>query len=396
MILQLRKYGNNVQDSAYFLDTIKSILSGSITINNQTIKLGEGIKGSIDNCSYLLSQEPYDFPRINFMASGTVEVDKDDLSKIENELMTFGYKSIDELGLQWLMLPSVKGYMSNVIIDIPIYFLPLSLSLDSNSNMVKFSTICHKALVSNLAVRLNLKKQFAGKYVPVENYLLSLQPRSAEDIGEAVVIQSLECGLSRNDIVECIVTSKVGILGEKSELVEYLLQREILAGNFPKLVSQFIGLDELEALLRGDKEIKGEMRRRPTLSFQRTVAWLLSMLGFQVVELEGTNYKEIEEADRTRREADMLLYDPETERMYVVDLTLRVPKDEKIDDIANLQLSLQRKGIFVEPMIIVRDYASETKKNRRHVRIIDQEDLKTIINKLQIGNIQDAKKIITE
>ncbi|MCR6693004.1 MAG: hypothetical protein MRT15_11475 [archaeon YNP-LCB-003-016] len=80
--------------------------------------------------------------------------------------------------------------------------------------------------------------------------------------------------------------------------------------------------------------------------------------------------------------------------MYVADVTLRSPEDKKIDDLANLQLLLQRRGIFVEPMIIVGEYATEKKKNVRNVKVIDIEDLQLIINTLRKGNIEEARKVI--
>jgi len=383
----------DVKDATEFLEVVKNILSGSIEIRGQVIKLGEEIDGYIQAHSNLISQEPYDFPRISFIASGKSKVKTKDLSKVEEELKSLGYTSLDELGLQWLMLPSLKSFTVDAILDIPIYFLPLSLNLEENT--VRFSGICHKSLAPKLRVRLTLKKKYAGRdYVPVENYSLGLHMTpTSNDFGTATAYQILSSTLSGDDLVECVVASKIGIVGWTRRTVEGLLPKETLISDFPELVKQFVNLDEIEALLLGDKQVGGELRK-PQLSFQRSVAWLLSMLGFQVIELEGTKYNEIEEINGTRREIDMLMFDSKTKKMFVIDLTLRVPKDEKIDDVANLQNSLQRRGLFVEPMIIVRDYASETKKNRRHVKIIDREDLQNIVNKLRMGNIEEAKKII--
>ena len=296
------------------------------------------------------------------------------------------------------MLPHIRSFTFDVTVDIPICFLPLSLKLEGNT--VKFSGICHRSLASKLKVRLNLKKEHArGSFsvnFPVESYLLELRMTStSNDFGTATASQQFFSTLSKNDLIECIVTSNIGILGEMRGTVEKLSQGEALVSDFSKLISQFVNLNEIEALLLGNKQVGGELKR-PQLSFQRAVAWLLSMLGFQVIELEGTKYNEIKEIDGTRREIDMLLFDFETKKMFAVDLTLRAPKDEKIDDAANLQDSLQRRGVFVEPMIIVRDYARETKKNRRYLKIIDREDLQNIINELRLGNIQEAKRIITE
>jgi len=385
----------DVKEAREFLEVVKNILSGSIVIRGQLIKLGEKIQAKTYTHSYLISQEPYDFPRIGFTAEPKIsKVDSKDLSKVEEELKALGYTSLDELGLQWLMLPNFRSFTFNVVVDIPIYFLPFSLSLEGNT--VRFSGICHKSLAPKLKVRLTLKKKYAGRiYVPVENYLLRLyMTPTPNDLGTATAAQKLSSTLSKDDFVECIVASKIGILGEMRGTIDELLRREVPISDFPRLVSQFVNLDEIEALLLGDKQVGGELRK-PQLSFQRAVAWLLSMLGFQVIELEGTKYNEIRETNETRREIDMLAFDPEAKKMFVIDLTLRVPKDEKIDDVANLQISLQRRGLFVEPMIVVRDYARETKRNRRRVRIIDREDLQNIVSKIRSGNIQEARKVIT-
>ena len=82
--------------------------------------------------------------------------------------------------------------------------------------------------------------------------------------------------------------------------------------------------------------------------------------------------------------------------MYVIDVTLRVPKSNKIDNIANLQYALQRKGVFVEPIVITSDYAGETKKNIRKVKVRDREDLENIINQIRAGYVKEAKMILTE
>jgi hypothetical protein len=202
--------------------------------------------------------------------------------------------------------------------------------------------ICHKALAQKFKLRLSLRRLRERNYTPIENYLLTF-PIPTEDFGEITVKQPFRSSLSREDEVYWAVVSKIGIITEGRRKVEDLLRKEVLSGNFPKLVSQFIPLNKLEELLI-NKQVGGEIKR-PDLSFQRIVVWLLSLLGFQLVELEGTSYKIIKEENGTQREIDVLMCDPQNpERMYVIDITLRSPRDEKIDDLANLQLLLHRRG----------------------------------------------------
>lgn len=382
----------DIYKAAYFPEFVKHLSSGSITIGGELIKLGENIKIELEPYSHLYSQEPYDFPRISLVALRTNRIlDSESIYKIVEELKVYGYRSLDELGLQWLMLPYSTSFAFDAMIDIPIYFLPISMDLENGD--VNFRAICHKALAQKLGVRITLRRKICEKdYIPIEGYRLTF-PLPNEEIEEIGIRQPLKFSLSKEDMVECVVTSKIGIVAEKSGGVERLLQKEISVGGFSELISQFITLDKLKKLVAENKQVGGEIRR-PDLSFQRIIVWLLSMLGFQMVELEGTAYKTLKEENGTRREIDVLMCDPQTKAMYIIDVTLRSPPDEKIDDVANLQLTLRRRGIFAEPIIVVGEYAAEKKKNTRNVKILDSEDLQFIIDELRRGIIEEAKRRI--
>lgn len=288
-------------------------------------------------------------------------------------------------------MPNVRSYGFSMIIDIPIYFLPVSVSLEGNTAYLR--AICHKALANKLRLRLTLRRLLKRSYVPIENYLLAF-PTPNEELGEVVVKQTFGSSLSREDEVSWAVVSGIGIIAHEWRKVEDLLRKEVLIGDFPKLISQFVPLDRFEKLLR-DKQVGGEIKR-PDLSFQRIVVWLLSMLGFQLVELEGTAYKMVKEEDGTLREIDVLMCDSQNpKKVYVIDITLRSPEDKKIDDLANLQLLLQRRGILVEPMIVVGEYATEKKKNVRNVKVLDLEDLQFILNTLKRGSVEEARRVVS-
>jgi hypothetical protein len=382
----------DIYEASYFPEFVKNIVSGSVTIRGECIRLGENIKTALESYSHTCLPEPYEFPRINLIASGTSRnLDSESVREIEEELKTCGYLSLDALGEEWLMLPDVKAYGFNTIIDIPIYFLPISIDLEGNTAYLR--AICHKALAHKFGLRVALRRLLKRNYVPIENYRLTF-PAPSEELGEVTVKQPFRSSLTREDEVYWAVVSEIGIITEERRKVEDLLRKEVLSGDFPKLISQFVPLDKLKELLR-DKQVGGDIKR-PDLSFQRIIAWLLSMLGFQLVELEGTAYKTVKEENGTQRETDVLMYNLQNlKKMYVVDVTLRSPKDEKIDDLANLQLLLQRRGIFVEPMIIVGEYAAEKKKNVRNVKVLDLEDLQSIMNALRRGNVEEARKVIS-
>jgi len=382
----------DVYDATYFPDFVRQLSSGTVVIRGEPIRLGENVTVGLESYSHTYSQEPYDYPRISLVATAFRRLDERRIYEVAEELKTYGYSGLDELGPQWLMLPHVMGYGFEAIIDIPVYFLPLGMKLEDGE--VVFKAICHKCLARKLKLRITLKKptQAPVSYFPVENYRCEL-PEPREEIGEVEVRQRLKSSIRREDVVEYAVTSIIGIIAEKDEKVENLLRREVLSEGFPKLITQFVPLDRLKAIIVESRNVGGKIRD-PSLAFQRAIAWLLSILGFQVVELEGTDYKFIEEMNGTKREIDIAIRDPQTGKTYIADLTLRSPPDEKIDDVANLQLLLQRRGIFAEPMIIVGEYATAKKRNIRNVKILDLEDLQAIMNALMEGNIEEARRKI--
>jgi hypothetical protein len=378
-----------------FLNMINQCASGSITLRGQVIKLRdleEKDKIRLEDYSYVISEEPYDYPIIGCLihsrsACGGIEA----IRELEEELKEFGYSSIKQLGLQWLKMTNIRSLSINGAINIPFYFKPLSLTI--TDRRIEFNGISHKNLIPKISLKVTLEKALHNEYVPVENYLVKLQPKSANNnIIEVHAIQPFNSALNKDDFVNLVIASRLGIISEERKNVESLLQSKVLTEDFPKLVTQFINLEELEALLKGEKLVGDTIKS--LLSFQRAAVWLLSLLGFRVVEIEGTKFKEIIERDRTRRECDLLIYDPKG-KMYIVDVTQRVPKNEKIDDIANLQDALQRRGVFVEPLIITQDPAGETKKNIRGVKMLDRADIESIIYHLRSGNIENAKKIVS-
>jgi len=147
----------DIYKATYFPEFVKSVASGSVTIRGESVRLGENIKTSLESYSHIYSQEPYEFPRINLIASeSNRNLDSRGIRQIEEELKTCGYSSLETLSEEWLMLPNVLAYSFNTIIDIPIYFLPTSISLEGN--VLHFEAICHDALVHKLGLRVALRR----------------------------------------------------------------------------------------------------------------------------------------------------------------------------------------------------------------------------------------------
>lgn len=239
-----------------FLNMVNQCASGSITLRGQVIKLRdleEKDQIRLEDYSYVISEEPYDYPIIGCLihsrsACGGIEA----IRELEEELKEFGYSSVRQLGLQWLkMIDILRGYSINGAINIPFYFKLLSSTI--TDRRIEFNGISHKNLIPKISLKVTLAKALHNEYVPVENYLVKLQPKSVNnDIIEVHAIQPFNSALNKDDLVNLVISSKLGIISEERKSVENLLQSKVLTEDFPKLVTQFINLEELEALLKGE------------------------------------------------------------------------------------------------------------------------------------------------
>jgi len=310
-------------------------------------------------------------------------------------LKSFGYASFDELCVQWLGT-LCKGYALEASIAIPVYLANTRLEYDSKEGLLVFSSRAHRSLLSKLKVTVTLaERRYDMFIIPVENIMkcfdeLEALQTSLPDFVFVRLPLRFRKDLKTDDIIRCSVLSPFGIL-EREELSLNRLLPEL--HGLQKLFTMFLDPDTLLKVIRGDENLGDTIGRRPELAFQRAVAWLSTLLGLRVIELEGTRFKTFREADGSVREVDMLLYDEDTRTMYIVDCSIRAPEPKKIDDIANTKLSLlRRRNMVVEPLIVVREPAQESKRNAGRVRVVDLEDLEKTVAYLKQGRIDEARE----
>jgi hypothetical protein len=223
---------------------------------------------------------------------------------------------------------------------------------------------------------------------PIASWVIS----SSEDFELFDLTYKFEHALNVEDEVIFRFVTPAGILHHDRKFVKELARKQI--PSLPAgLLGQFVDLEQFRALIFGEKELGGHFGKRTDLAFQHCVAWLFSSLGLSIFELEGTSWKEFTERG-TRIEIDMLAYDFHTGRSYIIDCTIHPPDRTKIDNIANAQTYMLRRGILVEPLIVVREPATETKKNERKVKVLDRDDLSRILDLLRANQIGDAKRVI--
>jgi len=376
---------------------IDELKTGKITISNQVIRLRDPRKEiRLVNGIRFEYRDLLEYPGISVeVYSGGGPTSIKEFNNVEEELKSFGYISFDELCMQWLEIPC-KGYSLEASIAIPVYLANTRIEYDSKEDLLVFSSKVHRSLLSKLKVVVALAEKRYDRYIPVENIVkcfdeLKVLPTSLPDFDLVRLPIRFRKNLKTDDIIRYSILSRLGIL-EKKELSLKTLQPEL--HGLQKLFTEFLDLDTLLRVIKGEEDLGSHIGKRPELVFQRAIAWLFTLLGLRVIELEGTKFKTFKEVNRSAREVDMLLYDKDTETMYIVDCSIRAPEPKKIDDIANAKLSLLRRKIVVEPLIVVREYAQESKRNVRRVRVLDLEDLEKIVAYLKQSRIDEAREIL--
>lgn len=377
---------------------VDELNSGKIAISNQVIGL-RALSGQVrvEDSVRFLYRDLYEYPGISlewYSQKTVVELKK--VNDVEEQLKSYGYASLDELCVQWLKMPC-RSYSLEATIAVPIYLANTKIGYDSKRNVIQFRTKLHRSLASKLKLVIALAERKDDTFIPVENIIKGFRELNAQKVfPQDFVIVNLDFKFRksprREDVIRYRIMSKLGILESGEVAIDKLLPKA--PDNLSKLFTMFIDFDTMWKIIIGEESVGEHIGRRQELSFQRAIAWFFTLLGFRVIEFEGTKFKTFEEVDGTRREVDIIMFDDLSKRLYIADCSIRAPEPKKIDDIANARESLLRVNVYTEPLIIVREYAQETKRNVRRVRVLDREDLEKALNYLRQGNIAEARRAI--
>jgi microsomal dipeptidase-like Zn-dependent dipeptidase len=201
---------------------------------------------------------------------------------------------------------------------------------------------------------------------------------------------------SLDDEIYFRIISELGVFTDEHETVRNLIKKEFKE-EFLNLYTQFMSINKFKETLQGKARILRKDRIKPDLEFQRAVSHMLSLVGYKIVELGDTFFGTIKRSDGSHLgDVDVIAQDTETRRMYAIQCTISPPNNRKIDVIANIANELRMRGLPIEPLIFVRDFATEVKKNTRRVKVIDIEDLLNILKQLRTENVKEAKRILAE
>jgi len=119
---------------------------------------------------------------------------------------------------------------------------------------------------------------------------------------------------------------------------------------------------------------------------------------FEVVELGDTLYAKVKRKNGTDiGDVDIFARDVDTGKIYAIQCTIGTGRlIDKIDTFANVIEELRKRGHLVEPIIMVRDRAAESKRNVRRIKILDRDDIYRILKLIRERKISAAKRIIQD
>lgn len=391
----------DVLDAKNLPHYIEQMQDGMITLVNQPVHLREGYERaqvySRPKIVKFGEYSEYPFISYEFYSHEIARIS----DNIRNRLLSLGLlNTLDELGLQWLKIPELEGYSINVIIVLPLYFNVIDSFIQKSEEFyIKFKA--HKNLQSKLGILFALRKHVGeNRYLTIENNFFNSDDIPCHKLNEDFLICEAKYAFKAlpnlNDEAYFRIVSELGVLSDDRRTIRNLMKRVEFKEEFLNLFTKFMNIDNLKEMLQGKNHLlKG--KKAPDLEFQRAISFLLSLMNFKSAELGDTKHGIIKRSDGSHiGDVDIIAQDIDTRKMYGIQCTISPPDSRKIDVIANIANELRMHGVPIEPLMFVRDFATEVKKNVRRVNVIDIEDLLNVIQKLQEENVEKAKRLIIE
>jgi len=138
---------------------------------------------------------------------------------------------------------------------------------------------------------------------------------------------------------------------------------------------------------------------KPSVVFERAVAWLLSLIGFSTIVLASKTIKAFDHlklGDIQIGCADILAY-KKNDCLLLVDCTIRTPDDKKIQDLKDAQKHISsilasHTGLRIVPVIFSPADCGHLKTDIE-VRIIDKYQMEQILENVAKGKVEEVQHI---
>ena len=303
------------------------------------------------------------------------------LSKFGISTAMLGVRDFDDLARSWLGLDSFRATI-NIHFIIPIYATVTEIQYQGG-NEIKAMLRMDQRLFDDCTIWLARKGQ--GDYAPILERT-KYDIKSCENVTQNgfvyILLRHSFSALGPNDrIFVDISHNELGLLDrQEMRIANFTMQT---SDPFLKTFALFDAGKNIEKHLLNPKNKE---------DFVASFSWLLEMMDIRSLKL-GRD-ETVRENKIGKGSADIIAYDSESNRVLVIDCTIAVPSESKIDKIKNTADLVSHKISFPIEAIIVTAAKSPAVKNKAikyGVKILDNTDLEKLIGLYKRGKLYRPK-----
>jgi len=325
--------------------------------------------------------------------SGNVETRKAFWTIVSNEKIPpiqLGFPNIIDLIKEFLKIPNF-----NVNTPTDFEFRLYNLARIEKSSFSDSSFKVNIKKVSGLkGLQLNLRRyEYAGSTLSGYHEEREIKQNEEQtDNNSCCITETFKVDrLLPLDTIKVKLIHKASALTLDEEYVTVPLKNPLEP--FAKALNAFCTFEEFTKML--SEEVY--KHPKPEVTFERAVAWLLSLGGFHTINLESKRIKSFDKVHVGAVEigcADILAY-KENNRLLLVDCTIRTPDAQKIQDLKDAKKHVSSilasyKGLRVVPLIFSPADCLHVQTDVE-VRIIDKFQIKEILRKIARGEVEDIQ-----
>lgn len=308
------------------------------------------------------------------------------LSKSGISALSLGLRDFNELSRSWLDLESLQSQI-NIHIIVPIYATAGEIQYQGG-NQIKVTPKMDERLLESSNVWLTRKGQ--GDRAPIlerTKYLGASCDNVSQDGFVYITLRHNFSAIGLNDKISVsLVHNELGLLDRK----------ETTVFRFPSETSD--PFSQAFALFDAGKKMeKHLLNPNNDEDFVASVSWLLEMIDIRSFKL---GRDEIVRENKTEKgSADIIAYDPESNKILVIDCTIGVPSATKIDKIKSTADYISRKITFPVKSVIIaakKCPAAKDLASKCYVNMVDNTDLERMVGFYKKGHDYPARRVVID
>jgi len=374
-----------------FHDVVTELESGYLNVGDLHTKLlarkpQEMVDQKIRSSSYILRVGEHAEYSCYGMTLSMNDTPDRVLSNFGISASMLGVRDFDDLARSWLGLDSFRAAI-NIHFIIPIYATVTGIQYQGG-NEIKATFKMDQRLFDDCIIWLTRKGE--GDYAPIlerTKYDIATCENVTQDGFVYTPLRHSFSALGPNDII-CVdlFHDELGLLDrQEMRMADFAIQTP---DPFSQTFALFDAGKNMENHLLNPKDEE---------DLVASFSWLLEMIDIRSLKLGRDEM--VRENKTGKGSADIIAYDSESNKVLVVDCTIGVPLESKIDRIGNTAKYISRKITSPVKAVIISSAkcpAVKDQAQKYYVKILDNTDLEELIGFCKGGRKfrHRAKKIV--